>query len=129
MWRRIWGPHPAEAESICKMHHDLVKHTISSGLFLERLLGNYSAGIVALEAYFTDNPEVTAEYVAQRIDDYLSEDTVRRRLAEMARARIVSVRKSGRTIYYTLDPEIAAAAISFLKGEPVILPATQNVAA
>lgn len=102
---------------------------IASGLFLDRLLGNYATGMVALEAYFTDRPEITAEYVAQRLDCHLSEDTVRRRLSEMANAGIVSVRKEGRTLHYTLNPDIADTAIAFMKGEPIVIPASQSVAA
>lgn len=126
MWRRIWGPRPADAANERESDASLVKHFIRTGLFLDRLLGDYACGMVALEAYFeTDGGEVTAEYVSHRLDGLFSEDTARRRLNEMRAAGVVIVRKEGRTSYFRLDHDIAASAIAFMKGEPVMLPSSK----
>lgn len=122
MWRRLWGPHPAENKT--KMEHELVRHTISSALFLEHLFSNYGCGMVALEAFLTDKPEITPDYVEARLQCYLSTDTARRRMAEMAKAGILLTRKQGRTVFYRMNPETAEIALAFLKGEPVRLPAS-----
>jgi hypothetical protein len=122
MWKRIWEPHPQEKAAERELNRSLVEHWISGALFLRRLLGNYSCGIVALEAYFSDKPEVTADYVSHRLDGYYSVDTARRRLTEMVKAGVVTSRKSGRTVLFKLDPKVAEATISYMRGEPIILP-------
>ena len=48
-------------EEVTGQNRSLTSHWISGALFLERLLGNYQCGLVVLEAYFTDNPGVTAD--------------------------------------------------------------------
>jgi DNA-binding transcriptional ArsR family regulator len=127
IWRKIWGPH---REGARELNHSLVKHWVVGGLFLERLLGNYQCGLVALEAYFSNgSQEVTAEYVAHRLEGAVSDDTARRRLKEMALAEIVTKRREGRTVYFKLNPEIAEAALSFMRGEPIIVPSVPVVKA
>lgn len=129
MWRRIWGPHPADAKAEREMNAQLTRHWITSGLFLGRLLGNYPCGMVALEAHFTDHPEVTPEYVSVRLDNLLSEDTTRRRLTEMVKAGVMTSRKEGRAVYFRMTDDIAETAIAFMKGEPIVIPASREQAA
>lgn len=99
-----------------------VKHWITGGLFLERLLGNYGCGMVMLEAHWTDNPDVTADYVSARLDGYISEDTARRKMMAMVATGQATSRKAGRTVLFRLNADITEAAIAFIKGEQVKLP-------
>lgn len=122
MWKRLWGPGPTDAEAVREMHRQLASHWITGGLFIGRLLGDYATGLVALEAYFSGHPEVTAEYVSARLHGHYSEDTARRRLTEMVKAGKATCRKEGRTSYFSLKPDVAQAAIDFMKGEQVKLP-------
>lgn len=127
-WRDIWLPREADADTERALNASFVKHWISGGLFLNELLGDWSCGIVALEAYFSDTPEVTAEYISQRLHGHISEDTARRKLKAMTKAGSLTTRKSGRTVYYRLDSEVAEATIAFMKGETVRLPAQPQLA-
>jgi hypothetical protein len=112
-----------------QVNASLARHLITGGLFLEQLLGNYACGLVALETFFgTPDGEVTADYVSHRLGGLISEDTARRRLNDMGKRNIVTIRKAGRGIYFKLRPELAEAAISFMKGEPIVLPASERAA-
>jgi DNA-binding transcriptional ArsR family regulator len=123
-WRKIWGPHSVDQDQA--MNASLVKHWISGRIFLTELLGDYPCGLVVLEAYFrTKDGEVTAEYIEHRLVGQLSEDTARRKLNAMVEAGKVTVRKTGRTLLYRLDPKTAEAAIAYLRGEPIVLPASK----
>jgi hypothetical protein len=121
MWKKIWGPHPADQDRA--MNASLVKHWISGRIFLTQLLGDYPCGLVVLEAYCSSEQEVTAAYVEHRLAGQVSEDTARRKLNMMLKRQVVTVRKAGRAVYYRLTPEIADAAIAYLRGEPIVLPA------
>ncbi|WP_037500581.1 hypothetical protein [Sphingomonas jaspsi] len=83
---------------------------LDNTLRLHRLLVNFTVGCVALEAYLSETPEITTDYVAQRIGQ-ISDDTARRRLAKMYRAGVLDCRKLGRTCFYRLRPAIAAEAV------------------
>jgi hypothetical protein len=123
MWKRIWGASLADQAQQEALNASLLKHWITAGLFLDRLLGNYACGLVALEAYYgTKSGEVTAEYVSYRLEGFVSDDTARRRLNAMLDAGTMSRRKDGRTIYFKLLPDVAEAAIAFMRGDPVLLP-------
>jgi DNA-binding transcriptional ArsR family regulator len=120
MWKNLWAVDQPTRE----MERQLVSHFIQSGLFLEKLVGDRIVGGVALEAYFSEHQEVTADYVSLRVSEYVSPDTARRRMMEMTKAGIMTSRKEGRTVHFKLNPEIAEAAIAYLKGETIVLPSS-----
>jgi hypothetical protein len=87
---------------------------------LRRMFGDYPVGLVALEAYFSAKPEISAEYVHERLNGILSDDTVRRRLKRMQDMGIVTCRKRGRTLLYRMRPNLAQAAISYIVVQPQV---------
>lgn len=117
-WRRV-----ALTEDERQLNHSIATFWLGGGLFLFKLLGDAVVGLVALEAFYSKtSKEVTAEYVAERLGDRMSEDTVRRRLKKMAEMNVLQVRKAGRTMFYQLHPDLAATAITLMRGEVVFLP-------
>lgn len=98
----------------------IARHWLVGGIHLHRMLGSYACGTVLLEAYFSDKPEVGAEYVANRLAGIVSEDTARRRLKQMQDQGTVTCRKRGRTRLYRLRPDLAEAAIAYMRGDSAI---------
>jgi hypothetical protein len=93
----------------------MVTHWVEAGLFLRQTLGDYAAGMVLLEVFFTDDPLVTAEYVCARLGGVVSEDTVRRRLKRMVDQGTVVVKPVGRVKLYSINPACAEAAAAFME--------------
>lgn len=99
--------------------HPKVRRWIQSGLYLHELFGNYPVGMAAFETYLGPNgDEVTAEYVGLRLNNFMSEDTARRKLNEMVALGTMTVRKEGRTRFYRLTDEIIDDALEYLTGSP-----------
>lgn len=99
-----------------KLNASITRHWLISATTLDRMLGDFVCGMVALEAYFSDNPEITVDFVQQRAGGYISDDTARRRLKFMHKKGALEVRREGRTLYYRLRPNLAEAAIAQIKG-------------
>lgn len=94
----------------------MIRGWVDGILRLKDLLGYPIVGLATLEAHFSSNKEVTADYVCERLKGMFSDDTVRRKLRRMEKRGVLVSRKDGRTRYYRLAPDAAAEAKAFLEG-------------
>jgi hypothetical protein len=109
---------PEDAEERRRVRHSGVGHLIASSLAVVRLLQDYAVGMVALEAALEPGVgEITVDYVTARLEGLLSEDTIRRRIRQMARTDILETRQAGRARYYRLRPDLVEAVCRVIEGK------------
>jgi Fe2+ or Zn2+ uptake regulation protein len=81
-------------------------------------------GLALCEVYYTRNPWVTAQYLAQR-HGHISVDTVRRRLEELTEAGLVEFIEPDSRRLYKATTEAADRTIKLVE-EALVLPGEQD---
>lgn len=114
MWKEHYHP-PEDPEEHRAVWKTVASHFIETGLLIATHLGDYAVGMVAVEAAI-EGQEITAEYVAARLHGYVSDDTARRRVKEMARKGILVSRKVGRACLYSLRPGLCETVMNLIEG-------------
>lgn len=86
----------------------MVRHWFKVALAFWGRLGDGKIGMVLLDRYWSGNdPWVTADYVTAALDGLYSDDTVRRRLKQLADNGALLTRKEGRATLYAMRPSVA----------------------
>lgn len=80
---------------------------------LRRMWGNAPLGLRLATAFYEDDPWVTAMEMAEGMEE--SEDTIRRKLDELAKIGRVKAMKRGRTTVYKAHREWAARSWEIVK--------------
>jgi DNA-binding IclR family transcriptional regulator len=85
------------------MHAEIARRILDNGIYIQRMLGGRGlAGMALIEAHFAGDPWLTAQQIAERTG--LSDDTVRRRMADLVRAgRAIEKEEAGRKVYAIKD--------------------------